>query len=249
MCRCQPRRLRGRGGITLTEEAAVELLLSGYVMDSRTVHKGISQFQPGEALYWSGGTASLHRHYRFLRTEVSTDGPDALTATLHATMDEAFARLAQQFAGQRVIVPLSAGLDSRLVIAMLKRHGHRDLVAMTYGRRDSREADMSRAVADALDIRWEFLPSTRMGAGDGWSPAPPMRRFWRDAEQAAALPHLQDYLALQQLRQRDPGLRAVVLPGYVGDVVAKRLDAQRRTPPSPGCRSATAPDVPHQRPR
>lgn len=208
-----------KGAGTLDGEAIVEFLLSGYVMDSRTLHEGVSQVQPGEVLYWSAGAVSLHRYYRFLRTEVSSEGPQSLAETLHATMDEVFDRLVRQFAGRRIIVPLSGGLDSRLVVAMLKRHGHRDLVAMNYGRRGSREAEVSRGVADALEIPWEFIPYED---GD-WQPlvaTPAMREFWHYAGQAAALPHLQDYLALHRLRERDPNLEAVFFPGYVGDMIA-----------------------------
>jgi hypothetical protein len=134
-------------------------------------------------------------------------------------MDEVFDRLARQFAGQRIIVPLSGGLDSRLVIAMLKRHGHRDLVAVTYGRPGSPEAETSRAVADALSITWMFIPY----ADGEWNPVmatPAMRAFWEYAGQGATLPHLQDYLALHHLRRLDPGLEAVFFPGVVGDMIA-----------------------------
>lgn len=207
------------GAGTLDGEAMVEFLLSGYVMDSRTLREGMSQVQPGEVLYWSAGVVSLHRYYRFLRTEVSSEGSGSLTETLHTTMDEVFDRLVRQFAGRRIIVPLSGGLDSRLVVTMLKRHGHRDLVALNYGRRGSRETEISRGVADALEVPWEFIPYED---GD-WQPlmaTSAMREFWYHAGQAAALPHLQDYLALHRLRERDPGLEAVVFPGYVGDMIA-----------------------------
>ena len=203
----------------IDHEAAIELLLSGYVMDSRTIRMGVSQVQPGEVLHWRGGEVGPDRHYRFLRAEASAEGPDSLTETLDATMDKVFDRLARQFAGQRIIVPLSGGLDSRLVVAMLKRHGHRDLVALTYGGPGSAEADTSRAVADALSIPWMFIPY----ADGEWDPVmatPEMRAFWEYAGQGASLPHLQDYLALQQLRRLDPGLEAVFFPGVVGDMIA-----------------------------
>lgn len=204
---------------TIDHEAAVELLLSGYVMDSRTLRTGISQVQPGEVLRWSGDEVSLLRHYRFLPAQTSSEGRKSLTETLDATMDAVFARLARQFAGRRIIVPLSGGLDSRLVVAMLKRHGHRDLLALTYGGPGSPEVETSRAVAEALDIPWEFIPYE-----DGaWHPlmsGPEMREFWDYAGQGAALPHLQDYLALDRLRRLDPDLEAVLFPGVVGDMIA-----------------------------
>lgn len=200
-------------------EAAVEMLLSGYVMGSRTIRRAVSQVQPGEVLHWRGGEVTVDRHFRFLRTEVSAEDPDSLMDALDETMDAAFARLARQFAGQRIIVPLSGGLDSRLVAAMLRRHGHRDLVALTYGRAGSAEVDTSRAVADALDIPWVFVPY----ADGEWGPVmatAQMREFWEYAGQGATLPHLQDFLALRHLRGLDPGQEAVVFSGVIGDMIA-----------------------------
>jgi asparagine synthase (glutamine-hydrolysing) len=203
----------------IDHEAAVELLLSGCVMGSRTIRRGVFLVQPGEVVHWKGGEVGADRHYRFLPTELSAAGSASLTETLDATMDAVFARLARQFAGQRIIVPLSGGLDSRLIVAMLKRHGHRDLLALTYGRPGSPDVETSRAVADALGIAWTFIPYVN-GEWHRVMDTPAMRAFWEYAGQGAALPHLQDYLALQQLRRLDPGLEAVFFAGVVGDMIA-----------------------------
>lgn len=200
------------------EEAAAEFVLSGYVIGSRTLRAGIRQLLTGEMLHGKNGATVLDRHFRFLRSGWSDAGNERLTEELDRVMDRVFSRLIRQFADEQVYVPLSGGLDSRLVLAMLKRYGHRNVVAMTFGPMGE-EASTSRAVAEALGVPWEFVS---YDDGD-WYPlmaSKEMRDFWRYSSQDAALPHIQDYLAMHKLRRKYPDLNAVFFPGVVGDMIA-----------------------------
>ncbi|MEN6406738.1 MAG: asparagine synthase-related protein [Thermoguttaceae bacterium] len=205
---------------TLNDEAIIEFLLAaGYVIGPRTLLEGVSQMQAGEILHWKDNAIHTSRHFRFLRSGWSTAGQERLTDQLGEVMDHVFSRFVRQYADQRIYVSLSGGLDSRLVLAMLKRHGHKDLVALNYGQPEDRETKISKAVAEAIDVPWE---SACYNEGD-WQPlmaSQEMREFWRYAGQDASMPHIQDYLALHQLRQKHPRLEATFFSGMVGDMIA-----------------------------
>ena len=42
-------------------------------------------------------------------------------------------RIIDKYEGKKILVPLSGGLDSRLVLAKLVEHGYQNLEAVTYG--------------------------------------------------------------------------------------------------------------------
>jgi asparagine synthase (glutamine-hydrolysing) len=205
---------------TLDSEAAVEFLLSGYVMGCRTLRKGVSQMEPGEIVHCKNGKLARDRYYRFLRQGWSEAGQQQLTRELDSVMHRVFARWVEAHKSETVIVPLSGGLDSRLVLTMLKLHGHQNLIALNYGRSvDGKESAISRAVAKALGVPWRFYPYEE---GE-WYPlmrSSRMRQFWLYSGQDAVLPHVQDYLALRKLREQEPRLEAFFLPGLVGDMIA-----------------------------
>ena len=203
----------------LDTDAATEYLLSGYIMGTRTLRAGVLELQPGELLDWRDGVLRRDQYFRFVRRTPDAQPTEQLARRLTHTMDGVFGRLTDHLAGRQVIVPLSGGLDSRLVVAMLKRHGHRDLVALSYGRPGSRDVEISRAVAAALAIPWKFI-AYEDGDWHELMAAPSAHDFWRYAGQAAVLPHVQDLLALSRLRAEDPELEAVFMPGYNGDMIA-----------------------------
>jgi asparagine synthase (glutamine-hydrolysing) len=66
------------------------------------------------------------------------------------------------------VVPLSGGLDSRIIVAMLKRLGVEDVICFTYGKKGNREAEISRQVAEALGYRWYFVEYTKEKLYDGY---------------------------------------------------------------------------------
>lgn len=207
------------GANELDEEAAIEFMLSGYVMDSRTLMPGVSQLQPGEILHWKDGSLSLSRYYRFLRTGWSSAGSEKLMDELAEVMDHVFSRYVRHYSDRKIYVPLSGGLDSRLILAMLIRHGHKDIVAFNYGRPGYIETETSRAVAESLNVPWIGMNYAE-GNWHQLMKTERMRDFWRYAGQNASLPHIQDYPALENLRRDDPRLEAVFFSGVAGDMIA-----------------------------
>jgi len=203
----------------LDEEAAIELLHSGYVMGCRTLRRGVCRVEPGGMLHWKNHSLTCSRHYRFLRTGWSTAGQRELTDQLDAVMHRVFARWVKAHAEQRIIVPLSGGLDSRLILAMLKLHGHPNLLAINYGRPGGIESNISYDVAKALGVPWKFFPYED-GEWHSLMVSTTMRDFWRFSGQDAVLPHIQDYLALHKLRYQEPKVDGVFFAGMVGDMIA-----------------------------
>ena len=73
-----------------------------------------------------------------------------------------FKRIVEDTSNKNVWVPLSGGLDSRLVICKLKEHGCENLRAFSYGPPGNYEASAARHVAEVLKVPWVFVPDTRI---------------------------------------------------------------------------------------
>ncbi|MCH7540910.1 MAG: asparagine synthase, partial [Proteobacteria bacterium] len=63
-------------------------------------------------------------------------------------------------AGRTILVPLSAGLDSRLVVSGLAHLGHRNVKCFAYGLPGNYEAEASRRIAAHLGFDWRFVRFT-----------------------------------------------------------------------------------------
>ena len=140
------------------EENGAEFLVTGYVTGSDTLFDGISQLRTGEYLIYDREDETLNTYFyhRFWHGDYFSDSEEELLDRLDEVFVRVFERLIASAKGRQIVVPLSGGLDSRIIVAMLKRLGVEDVICFTYGKRGNREAEISRQVAEALWVSVVF---------------------------------------------------------------------------------------------
>lgn len=210
----------------LSAARAAELLLSGYVLNDRTLCPAIRQVRPGECVVLSPAEPGLRswtcEHVRVLPFVPRGDDTYSYEESLerYAVILQTCFERAVEYAGDRqIVVPLSGGYDSRLALLMLRKLRPRNLHAYTYGA-DPAEVGPSQFVANACDVPWhrcDYRVQTWRRARESG--------LWFDyldgASDLTAVAHPQDWLAVQELmRARLVDDNAVVVPGYAADLPA-----------------------------
>jgi asparagine synthase (glutamine-hydrolysing) len=145
-----------------------------------------------------------------------------LLETLDHVLVNTFLRLLESTIkqGKKLVVPLSGGLDSRIVIAMLKRLGVNDVICISYGRKGNRESAISKKVAEGLGYNWLFVEYTARKWYEFYN-SKEADHFQIWAGNLSSLPHLQDFLALKELKiQGKLPDNSVFVPGHSGDMLA-----------------------------
>lgn len=215
-----PHLLVGRLSPPLSEESAAEFLATGFVTGPWTLYRGIRQLQAGECLLYrrQSGAARTIAYAQFWHGDFFAGGD--LADRLDGILLRVFRRLLSSTRGKQIVVPLSGGLDSRIVASMLRRLDTENVTCFTYGVKDSREVRISREVALALDYDWHCVEYTKEKmracyAGDA------LRSYLRYGGNLSSLPHTQDYLAVCELRKEEiVPPKAVFVPGHSGDMLA-----------------------------
>lgn len=203
------------------ERGAREFLQLSYVTGSRTLFQGIRQMQAGERLQLGADGTSESTFFR--RVGHANPGlvEDAgLDRAFSGALDRVFDRLFSRIGNRQVVIPLSGGLDSRLLAVAMRDRGHRNVVNFTYGVGPTREVEISEEVASALGQRWEFIQYTPDEIRAAWA-SEDAGRFIRESHTGSSLPHIQDWYPVQQLQcRRLIDADAVFLPGHtiVGNV-------------------------------
>lgn len=227
------------GDPTLDPRGTLEFSHLCYVTGSRTLFERIEQVQAGEVLALGTSGARASRFYREVvsHAEPAVADEGTLDAEFSAALSTVFDRLFDRIGGRQVVIPLSGGLDSRLLAVAMHDRGHRNVVNFTYGVGRTREVEISREVAESLGQRWEFVQYSADEIRAAWGSAD-AGTFIRESYVGSALPHIQDWYPVQQLKLR--GLiddDAVFLAGHTivgnthddwiadeaGDVSAERL--------------------------
>lgn len=204
------------------EEAGAEFLVTGYVTGNETLFEGIYQIQAGEYLIYNKADGSLKRSYyhRYLHGNHFSDPEEVLLDRLDDVMIRVFQRLIETTKGKQLVVPLSGGLDSRIIVAMLKRLGVDDVICFSYGKKGNREAEISRQVAEVLGYKWFFVEYTKEKLYN-WYNSDKMREYFDYAGNLTSLPHIQDYFAINELKTLDLIPKdSVFVPGHSGDMLA-----------------------------
>jgi len=233
----------GLGPADLDEDAALPLAMSGYTLGSRTLYRGLRQLRAGELVVWEGAGASWRRWYRYepWSAKASADPTEAAEA-LASIVRRACERLAASAGDRPILVPLSAGLDSRLIVSGLREVGFDRVTAFAYGHPGNHEAATSRQVAARLGVPWFFMPVTHRDMARRYA-APEFEAFLDFADTCAGTPMLQEYgvaAALREAGWADRG--ALLVNGQTGDFIsgghAPVSLALRDGDPGPGPRRA-----------
>lgn len=135
---------------------------------------------------------------------------EAFTSALNTV----FRRLISDSAGRELVIPLSGGLDSRLIALWLKKLNAPNVTCFTYGKPGSAESLISKEVAEDLGFKWKFIPMNALEVSKAWQ-GKEADQFLRATWKGTSLPHIQDWYALRQMKIE--GLLspdAIFLPGH-----------------------------------
>jgi asparagine synthase (glutamine-hydrolysing) len=153
--------IKNRTGMGRYDPAAEsEFLLSGYVTGSDTLFQALKTVQAGEALRIETGDETIietQQYYRYYPKGYSSLTEKGLLAELDRVLSRVFNRLTHIADGRTIAIPLSGGIDSRLIAIMLKQTGYEDIIAFSFGLPENQDVKMSRQVAKNIGIQWEFV--------------------------------------------------------------------------------------------
>ena len=128
-------------------------------------------------------------------------------------------RLVDYANGRQLVIPLSGGYDSRLIVLKLKELKYENVICFTYGKRDNWEAIISKNVADELGYEWMFIDYNHIIKKLYFSEA--MTKYDDFCLRGISLPHRQDFFAVHELNKHNIiNNDALFVPGHSGDFLA-----------------------------
>ena len=217
---CSAQSLRADVGLEEFDETAeLEFLMSGYVLGGNTLYEGLQQLQGGEFLLYTeeNHDVVLKRYCTFFSEDILEGSEEDLLHEADARHERAFAKMIQALDGRQVCVPLSAGLDSRLVLGFLLEHKYDNIRTFTYGRAQLWEVEAARTIAKKAGVAWLHVEHRPNQVKDHLY-SPEGLNYLRFANGLASVPIITDSYALSVL-QADQILEpnCVIVNGQTGD--------------------------------
>ena len=247
---------RGDDGVTAVADDAYSLLshgdvldglglaqyeASGCTFDGHTLVDGVRQIRPGCYVTDQGSDIEYYSY-----GVMAQDARTLSFAAFDSLLGRVFGRLAQSVGGRQIVVPLSGGQDSRLVLCRLKKLGLRNVVTYTVGGASSAEVARARAVATVLGFEWYGVEITE-GDADEFASTDEFLPYCRFIGGLVNFLWLYDYVAVAKLKALGV-LRpdAVFLPGHSADFNAgshMRKGVVKEASPERYVRSAILHDI------
>lgn len=213
-----------RGSLRLEkvdQDSILELRMTTFVTGNRTIYDNLRQLRPGEMLFYDkkSGEYFLRRYYRFLSLDKFKYAESNLLQDLELMTNCIFSRYVKKANGRPLLVPLSGGLDSRLVLCKLKELNCPNLFSFSYGVSGNHEAGLAKKVAKALGVPWHFEPVSRKDSMDYfWNGI--RREYFDFSDGLCSLPFSQDAVVLDLMRKRGTlPENAVIVNGQSGDFI------------------------------
>ena len=132
--------------------------MSGYCIDEGTLWKGIKNLNPGYFIFINNiEDYSLGKYFLYQPWSIINQPYFKYKEQLKVEIKKILENLINKANGKTIVVPLSAGLDSRLIASGLKDLNYNNVKCFSYGLKNNYESNASKIIAKKLGYNWTFV--------------------------------------------------------------------------------------------
>jgi len=142
----------------INDQAVLELAMSGYTIGKKSIFNGISQLTAGSYLLYQEESLVIRRYYDYKPWNLRSSTEKVFKSDLSEVTWNIIHNMVNSVHGRQIVVPLSAGNDSRLIVSLLKELKVKDVHCVSYGLPGNFEAETAKLIAERLGYKWTFIP-------------------------------------------------------------------------------------------
>ncbi len=178
-----------------------QIAMGGFTIGNQTIYENISSLKAGEIVIIDKDRHEFISWYRYAPNpgEMADNAQESLISRHNFLLEQILSGLINRADGRTIIVPLSAGLDSRAIISGLVELGYPNLKCFSYGLKGNHEMVGARAVAKKLGVEWKAI-SYSHSQQKKFFKGKTARDYFRFADRPDAIPFMQDVGPIEALK-------------------------------------------------
>ena len=203
----------------IDENARLELAMSGFTIGNKTIYKNLYCLKAGELVFLNNNHYEYSHYYKYFSELVVKNYEDYLDELSKLTLN-IFKKMLSKIGDRQIIIPLSAGHDSRLIASILKHLGVKNVKCYSYGTPGNFEAKMAKRIAQKLDYDWKFIPLTYLNEKKYYV-SNEYREYLKFSETYSSVPFIQSLSSVKYLKDlKWINQDSIFINGLSGDFIS-----------------------------
>lgn len=140
-------------------DSLLEFALSGYCLGNKTLINGIYSIGPANIIWGDSNSLNISKYFSYHKT-LSKDNAKSFKDyfyKINNIIDDSINYIIENSNDKTIYIPLSGGLDSRLIIAKFHEKKYKNIKSFSYGLKNNSDALIAKKVADHLDVKWDYI--------------------------------------------------------------------------------------------
>jgi len=208
--------------VDMEETSAVEFLMAGYVAKEKTLFRHLRQLRAGEFLFFDKRDSRffIERYYSYYPQQIDQREEDELLEVHHYLIKNVFSKMVETLNGRKVWIPLSGGLDSRLVLGALLEAKYDNVGTFTYGIPQLWEVKWAKKFAEHAGVEWHYIEYDRKKLSTVYSKNE-RAKYFEFASGLSSVPFFTELFALSELRKKKYlDHESIIINGQTGDFIS-----------------------------
>ena len=202
----------------IDENSKLEIAMSGFTIGNKMIYKNLHSLKAGEAVLFKENNHEYLHYYKYFGEIVNKNFNEYLEELSEVTLN-VFKKMLNQIGKRQIIIPLSAGNDSRLVASILKYLGATNVKCYSYGAAGNFEAKIAKIIAHKLGYEWKFIPLTHKSEKKYYV-SDDYKKYLDYSETFCSVPHFQSLSTIKYLKDLNwIDNDAVFINGNSGDFI------------------------------
>ena len=134
--------------------------MSGYTIGSETLLSGVKLLEPGKFIYQKDNKLRIESFFLYEPWNIIIDGEPRLKIELQKIILRNIGNLINSVNNRPIVIPLSGGIDSRLIASVVRFLGYKNVYCFSYGSKNNFESKVSARIAKKLNFKWFFVEHT-----------------------------------------------------------------------------------------
>ena len=195
--------------------------MSGYSIGRDTLYSEIIQLLPGEFCILDKKEIIFKSYHTFIKKERSHNfSINSLSNKLTNLTLSILKKIKEKYIDTTIVVPLSAGYDSRLIASGLKYLDTKNVLCFSYGRANNFEAKVAKNIANKIGYDWFFVELGGKKQKANFNSVN-YAKYKSYSETLSSWSYVQDFFAVEELIKN--GIidkKFVIINGNTGDFIS-----------------------------